>query len=61
MLTASDVEIELAASEGRVRSAADRGLVVPDSQPTIVSQSAVDARGRSQSTMSAFSGDLYRF
>ena len=30
MLTASDVEIELAASEGRVRSAADRGGVVPD-------------------------------
>jgi superfamily II DNA or RNA helicase len=30
MLSASDMEIELAAAEGRVRSAADRGLVVPD-------------------------------
>jgi len=30
MLSASDMEVELAASEGRIRSAAERGLVVPD-------------------------------
>jgi superfamily II DNA or RNA helicase len=30
MLSASDLEVELAASEGRIRSAVDRGLVVPD-------------------------------
>jgi superfamily II DNA or RNA helicase len=30
MLSASDLEIELAASEGRIRSAVDRNLIVPD-------------------------------
>ena len=30
MLSASDMDVELAASEGRLRSAADRGLIVPD-------------------------------
>ena len=35
MLSASDMEIELAASEGRIRSAAERGLVVPDHTLTL--------------------------
>ena len=30
MLSASDLEVELAASEGRIRSAVERGLVMPD-------------------------------
>jgi superfamily II DNA or RNA helicase len=30
MLSASDLEVELAASEGRIRSAIERGLIVPD-------------------------------
>jgi superfamily II DNA or RNA helicase len=35
MLSASDMEIELAASEGRIRSAAERGVVVPDHTLTL--------------------------
>ena len=35
MLSASDMEIELAASEGRIRSAVERGLVVPDHTLTL--------------------------
>jgi superfamily II DNA or RNA helicase len=35
MLSSSDVEVELAASEGRIRSAVDRGLVIPDHVVTL--------------------------
>ena len=35
MLSASDLEVELAASEGRIRIAVDRGLVAPDHTLTL--------------------------
>ena len=35
MLSASDLEVELAAAEGRIRSAVERGLVVPDHTLTL--------------------------
>src|SRR4029077_8064464 len=35
MLSASDMDVELAASEGRVRSAVERGLIVPDHSLTL--------------------------
>ena len=35
MLSASDMEIELAAAEGRIRSAVERGLIVPDHTLTL--------------------------